>query len=180
VSELELFDRWSPDEQLIPALLAGSPTTMADLGPADRAWVVAGMRLRGMTADAIADRLECSLRLVRSVSAEPITAVAMLYQREAEAFADEYRMVSSELRRLVGELAEAQRDRDRCQDQLSRMLDRFVTGDSGPAFRCGHPKTRYNSYTAPKTGKVSCRQCHAAAQATYRARRAAARRTLVA
>lgn len=164
-------DRWHPDDQLIPAILAGSPTTMADLGPADRAWVVAGLRLKGHTADAIADRLSCSLRLVRAVSAEPITAVAMLYQREAETFGDELRMTSSEVQRLARALADAERDRDRYKAQLDRLLDSYLTGEGGPTFpKCGHPKTRYNTYEHPRTGKTYCRQCHAEAQARYEAK----------
>lgn len=171
MTELDTADRWHPDDQLIPAVLAGGPQRMADLGPADRAWVVAGLRLKGHTAEAIADRLACSLRLVRSVSAEPITAVAMLYMREVEAFTDTYRMTDMEVQRLSRALADTAAERDRYKDQLDRMIDRMMTGEAVPTFgKCGHPRTRYNTYTAPKTGKESCRMCHADAQAAYRER----------
>ncbi|AYD82065.1 hypothetical protein I5G60_gp71 [Mycobacterium phage Saguaro] len=165
---------WAPDRLLVDAILAGSPTTMSQLCAADRAWAVAGLRLRGLTAEAIADRLECSLRLVRSVSAEPTTALAMLYQRECENFANELRMASSEVARLARALAEAERDRDRAIAERNRLIDAQLRGVA--VFpKCGHERTRYNTYTAPKTGKRSCRTCHRDAQARYEARvRAAA------
>lgn len=163
-------EEWAPDEQLIDALLAGSPTTMADLSAHDRAWAVAGMKLRGMTAEQIKERLGCSLRLVRAIAAEPGACMAKLYMIEREAFADTYRMTDAEIRRLARALAEAERDRDRAIAERNRLIERQL---GGPAFpKCGHPRTRYNTYKAPKTGKESCRRCHADAQARYEARRA--------
>ncbi|UJQ86597.1 helix-turn-helix DNA-binding domain protein [Mycobacterium phage PenguinLover67] len=167
-------DDWRPDEQLVPALLAGSPTTMADLCPADRAWAVASMKLEGLTAEQIKERLECSLRLVRSIAADPGAIFARLYLIEREAFGDTLRMMQSEVARLDRERAEAISAADRYKRQLDGMLDRLMTGETGPAFpKCGHPKTRYNTYVAPKTGKESCRMCHADAQRRYEERKAA-------
>jgi hypothetical protein len=55
--------RWVPDEQLIASVL-GSPRAfrgMSELGSADRAWLVAGLTLAGLTAGEIASRLSCSV-----------------------------------------------------------------------------------------------------------------------
>ncbi|AKF14336.1 hypothetical protein SEA_VINCENZO_74 [Mycobacterium phage Vincenzo] len=166
---------WVPDYQLVPAILAGSATTMADLTPPDRAWAVAGLLREGHTAEQIKDRMGCSLRLVRTVSAWAATAVCQLLQAEAEHFADTYRMQDVELRRLTADLVTANATADRYQRQLARLLDSYLVGESGPSFpKCGHPKTRYNTYTAPKTGKTSCRMCHCDAQRAYEQRKAAA------
>ena len=168
--------RWHPDEQLVPAILAGGGHRMSDLSPHDRAWVVAELKDRGLTADQIRSWLGCSLRTVRFIAAEPAVDMARLYLRERENFADELRMNSTEVRRLAAELATTAAERDRYKLQLDRLLDAHLTGEAGPTFRCGHPKSKYNTYTAPKTGKTSCRCCHADAQADYRARTAAAQR----
>lgn len=173
-------DRWYPDDQLVPAILAGGPHTAATMGDADRAWAVAGLRLAGLSITDIADRLECSKRTVLAISADPLCILAGLYQRSHEASRDELRMTASEVRRLDAALREARRDRDRYKAQLDRMVDRMLTaapttpGHSDAAVfpRCRHPRTRYNTYIAPVTGKASCRKCRAAAQRRYRARRA--------
>lgn len=162
---------WTPDEQLVPALLAGSATTMADLDPCDRAWAVAAMNLEGMTAEQIRDRLACSLRLVRAILAEPGAVFARLYMIERDSFAATYRMSGAEVTRLARALEVANAERDRYKTQFNALLDRVLSGESGPVFpRCGHPKTRYNTYKAPKTGKESCRACHVEAQRRYESR----------
>ena len=147
--------RWRPDELLIPAILAGSPTCMASLSPADRAWVVAGLRRANYTAEAIADRLGCSLRQVRAVAAEPLTAVCRLLQEETEHFTHELRLVRDELRLRGIQADNAARAGERYKTQLFRLLDIHLAPPA--TFRCGCPKTLYNSYVAPKTGKVGCR-----------------------
>ncbi|WP_237569284.1 NAD(P)H-dependent flavin oxidoreductase [Mycolicibacterium lacusdiani] len=48
---------------------------MTQLPIEDRAWLVSGLTLRVLTAKDIAERLGCSLRLVRAIRAEPITHV---------------------------------------------------------------------------------------------------------
>lgn len=162
---------WEPDYLLVPALLAGSATTMADLSPADRAWAVAGLMREGHTAERIRDRMGCSLRTVRMVSAWAATTACMLLQEESEHFADEHRMQASEIARLTRALATSEATAERYRAQLANVLDSYLTGEAGPTFpKCGHPKTKYNTYTAPKTGKTSCRMCHADAQARYEAR----------
>jgi hypothetical protein len=168
-------ETWAPDEGLVPALLAGSPTVMDDLSPCDRAWAVAVMKLDGMTAEEIRERLGCSLRLVRQIASEPGAIMAKLYLIEREAFGDTLRMYQAEVARLDRERAEQASAATRYKAQLDRLLDRMMTGETGPIFhKCGHPKTRYNTYRAPKTGKESCRMCHADAQRRYEERKAAA------
>lgn len=162
--------RWRPDDQLISAILAGSSTVMRDLLPADRAWVVAGLRRAGLTAEAISDRLSCSLRQVRAIAAEPLTAVCRMLQEESEAFAAELRMTREELRAAGAELHTAEAACARYKVQLSRLLDLHLALPS--VFSCGCPRTKYNSYIAPKTGKVGCREHRRLAVARHRERRA--------
>ena len=150
--------RWRPDDQLVQAVLAGSPTTMRDLAPADRAWVVAGLKRAGHTAEQIKDRLGCSLRQVRAILADPLTAVCRLLQEESEHFTNELRMAQAELRALTLEAREIAAARDRYKGQLFNLLDAHLTEGSVSTFVCGCPRTRYNTYVAPKTGKAGCRE----------------------
>jgi len=164
--------RWEPDHQLLPALLAGSTSvSYTQMSRGDRAWAIAGLRRQGITAEAIADQLLCSLRQVRAVAAEPSAILARFYMDETDVFDNTLRMYQSDTARLERELAEAKAERDRYQAQLRHMVDAAMTGEIGPSFpKCGHPKTWGNTYRAPKTGKESCRMCHADAQAEYRQR----------
>lgn len=167
--------RWSPDELLVPAILAGSRTTMADLGAADRAWAVLTLRDAGHTAKFIAEMMGCSVRTVYDVLADEVGQVMRRYMDTAEHFDQEHRMAASEVARLDRTLTETAMERDRYRDQLRRVLDQLMGGDSytGPRFRCGCPRTRYNTYTAPKTGKSGCRYHRTMAQARYRERQRA-------
>lgn len=162
-------DGWRPDALLIPAILAGSPTTMRDLSLPDRAWVVVGLTRAGYTAEAIADRLKpCSVRVIRAVLAEPLAHVCARLQEESEAFADEYRMAHGEIERLSRELREATAAGNRYRKQLIDLID--VDPDTPPTFPCGCERTRYNTYVAPKTGKAGCRRHRGAAVARHRAK----------
>jgi hypothetical protein len=96
---------------------------MADLTAPDRAWVVAGLTLANLTAKDIAERLHCSLRLVRSIRAEPITQMAVVMQTESRNFADELRLERSEHQVTRQQLAETQAERDRLKRQLDNLLD---------------------------------------------------------
>lgn len=169
----ELPDRWVPDEQLVPAILAGSPLRMRDLTPPDRAWVVESMRLAGLTAEQIADHLDCSLRQVRAIRAEPMAKVCMLYLVEREAFANQHRMAETDARRLRAELADAEAAASRYKNQLDILLDAHITGEAGATFSCGCPKTRYNTYvwtdSAGRT-KTACRTHRTKAVARHRER----------
>jgi len=69
-------ERWQPDEALLLTVRTRSLEIRELSGP-DRSWIVAGLSSRGWTVAAIADRLRCSLRLVQTVKAEPMTRVAV-------------------------------------------------------------------------------------------------------
>ena len=142
---------------------------MTELSDADRAWLVAGLTLAGVTAQDIADRLGCSLRLVRSIRAEDITQMAVVAQRmtgELEVALSAERSEHSVTRRDLGEkVSEA----ERLRLQLDQIVDAHLAGTL-TLFRCGHPRVKYNEYR--HGGKPYCREC--------RRHRQAARRTLAA
>lgn len=160
-------DRWQPDHQLVPAILAGSPTVMADLCLADRAWAVAGLHRAGHTAEQICDRLDCALRTVRTLLASPMVAVCTLLQEESENFADEYRMSHGEIARLTRELREVSASANRYREQLLGLI--AVDPEAPATFPCGCPRTKYNTYIAPKTGKAGCRKHRTLAVERHRA-----------
>ena len=164
-----LTDRWQPDQQLVPAVLAAPRATrpMADLAGPDRAWVVAGLTLAGMTAEEIADRLACSLRLVRTIRAEDMTAVCLLYQAESEHFADELRLARSEAGRLTSELADAHAQIRALRDQVARLIGTPL------CRKCGEPLVGYNLYVEPGSKRRRCRNCHRNRQKDWRAKRSA-------
>lgn len=147
-----------PDDQLIPAVLAGNSRRMEDLDIPDRCWLVAGLTLAGLTAEEIADRLCCCLRLVRSVRAMELTMVCTLMQKDANNFADELRLAHGELKTKDHELDELRAELARTKGKLDRMIDEKIVG-----FRIcenGHVMDRYNSYVQEKTGKTFCRACN--------------------
>jgi hypothetical protein len=153
--------RWTPDEQLIPAFLAGRKPTMA-LSPADRAWVVAGMTLAGKKAEDIADQVGCSLRLVRKIWADPMAQLCAFYQLQTTTFTDEIRLARSELAVMVRNAMEIQAELDRTKTHLANLI--------GPKrFRCGHATDRYNVYEC--NGKRYCRTCHRQHSANSAARK---------
>ena len=161
--------RWRPDKLLIPAILAGSRTSWIDLSEPDRAWVVAGLKRMGYTAEFTAERLGCAVRSVRSVWANAGVIVA-LYLDEADSFGDTLRMNETELRRLVKTLADAEGARDRYKLQLDRLLAVHLAEKEGQRHRCGCPITRYGTYISPE-GKIGCREHRRLAVARHRQRR---------
>lgn len=149
---------------LVPALLAGSPTKMADLAPPDRAWAVAGLRREGHTVEQIRERLGTSLRPVKLLMADPMTAVCRMLQEETETFTRSLHMSDTEIRRLTLALAEQIEAAARYKAQLDRMIQRANLS----VFSCGCPRSRYNTYTAPRTGRESCRECRRRAVERHR------------
>lgn len=151
-------DRWEPDTQLIASYLANARPELK-LSPADRAWVVAGLTLAGKTAEDIAERLGCSLRLIRTIRADPMTQVCVFYQREVETFESEMRIVISERRNVASELEETQRELIRVKAQLANLIaNRRPMDRTGVFAKCGHPMDRYNTYE--HGSKKFCRTCH--------------------
>jgi AraC-like DNA-binding protein len=163
--------RWQPDELLVPAVLSRTDTRLENLCLADQAWVILQLKDAGHTAEFTAEHLNCSVRLVRARISDEMGQVMRRYIDTADHFDQEHRMSASEVARLARALCEAERDRDRYLGERNRLIDRAMTPTTGPVFRCGCPKTRYNTYTAPKTGKIGCRHHRTLAQARYRERR---------
>ena len=69
-------ERWQPDPALVFTVRTRS-IPIADLTGMDRSWVVAALTVEGWTVASIAARLQCSLRLVQQIKAEPMTKVAL-------------------------------------------------------------------------------------------------------
>jgi hypothetical protein len=143
-------ERWVPDTQLIASFMTCRRPGIR-LSAADRSWVVAGLTLAGKTADDIAERLGCSLRLVRSIRADPMTQVCLFYQQESGNFTDELRLAQSEVR-------SAEREREALLAELGRTKTQLNNLIGPRQFRCGHPIDRYNAYEW--NGKRYCRTCH--------------------
>lgn len=164
-TEVGIFDdmdsgdrrRWLPDMQLIPAVLAGGGRKMSQLSSSDRCWVVAGLTLSGLTAEEIADRLDCSLRLVRSIRAEDMTAVCTYVQTESRNFTDELRLAQMQLRQTAMALQSTEAELFRTKGKLDRMVDAHIVG-ARCCPKCSTPMTGYNVYVWG--GKNYCRECH--------------------
>lgn len=161
--------RWSPDDQLVPAILAGGKRKdgMKNLADPDRCWVVAGLTLAGLTAESICDRLDCCLRQVRLIRAMDMTQVCMIMQTESRNFTDELRLAR-------GELVSARQDNEvlgaelaRTKNKLTRLIDGQIVGHK-ICGKCGTPMDRYNTYIHQLTGKEYCRECHRRRQKSYR------------
>lgn len=140
---------------------------MADLSTPDRCWLVAGLTLARLTAEDIADRMNCSLRLVRTIRAEDMTQVCLRMQEETHAFTDEVRLARSEHRAALAALEAMTAERDRLRVQLDRLLDAHALG-APPCVRCGTPVAGYNAYVWRE--RKFCRECHRRRQASYRAK----------
>ena len=155
---------WEPDEQLVHSVLAHR--SVGDLTVHDRAWVVAGLTRAGLTAEDIADRLSCSLRLVRTIRADPMTQVCSRMQAESEHFADEIRLLRSELRASAARASAAELEVSR----LRRQLVRLTTPPEQSCSRGHDLSSPYAVYVQQRTGRRFCRECHRERQAAYRAR----------
>lgn len=140
---------------------------MADLAAPDRAWVVAHLTAEGMTAADAADRLGCSLRLVKTVRADPMTAVVGLLIAETAAFEGESRLLRSELSATTRDAAALTSLVADLRTQIARL-----TGEQ--RCRAGHRLTPWNSYRRPD-GRTECRECIAARSRRYRQNRHARR-----
>ena len=69
--------------------------SIKDLSDADRAWAVVRLSEMGWTAQDIADRMGCSLRLIRNIKAEPLAAAmeyAILLRAEISALHGVHRL----------------------------------------------------------------------------------------
>lgn len=117
----------------------------------------------GLTAERIAELIGCSLRTVRVVKADPLTAVMTTFQQEVGVFADEVRLLRSELTRMTAEHAAATESASRLRKHLVRVTSPV------PVCSNGHELSRYNRYE--HKGRTFCRECHRGRQAAHRARK---------
>lgn len=159
--------RWEPDAQMVAAVLSMPKASrkMTELSELDRSWLVAGLTLAGVTAQDIADRMGCSLRLVRAIRAESITQFAVVAQTESHALGNELRAERCEHAVTRRTLAEAERDNERLRTQLDQLVEAHAAGTL-ELFRCKHPRVKYNVYR--HGGKDYCRTCRREYQANRR------------
>lgn len=164
----DVLTAWRPDEQLIAAILA-VPRHHSELASkTDKCWVVAGLTADGMTAEDIRERLKCSLRLVRTLQADPRTKVFMLYLAKVDAARQEAALISHELRTTSISLAQCRAELDRVKRQRDNLIDAAMTGEPVKMCKHNHLMTKYNTYEHPATGKRSCRTCRREAKAASR------------
>ena len=158
--------KWSPDEHLVASIMSGSSALrMSDLKTPDRCWAVAGMLLAGVKPGEIAMRLDCTLRLVRSVIALPMTTVCTYAQVETENWINEGRLKDSALRAVQERNAELGGEVERTRDKLNRMIDAAIVGEDS-CKRCGTPWDKGNTYW--HNGRRFCRCCNARRNKDYR------------
>ncbi|WP_082945090.1 hypothetical protein [Mycobacterium sp. 852013-50091_SCH5140682] len=134
-----------------------SSRKMTQLSEMDRAWLVAGLTLAGVTAQDIADRMRCSLRLVRAIRAEDLTQFAVVAQTQNRTLGDDLRTERCEHAVTRRNLAEAQADLERLRAQFDQIVDAHMTGQLQVFKRCGHPMVPYNTYE--HGGRKWCRTC---------------------
>ena len=114
---------WTPDEHLVPCALAGRVDVRSLPGP-DRVHVISELTRTGLTAVEVADRLSCSLRFVRQVNADPMSAMyeyARTVADEADRVRDD---AQREAARLARERDEARAAADRYRAQRDDLIDR--------------------------------------------------------
>lgn len=157
----EQIERWQPDEQMLAAVLA-SPRAwlgMTRLCDADRAWLVGWLTEdAGMTAERIAERLDCSLRLVRTIRADDMTQMAVIAIRQTRALHAELHAERSESALLRRDLVDARNDHARMVRQRDDMVK--ALGKGQPVATCPqkHPLVGGNLYR--HDGRRKCRECN--------------------
>lgn len=156
---------WSPDPHLIESALAGNLDSRTLTGP-DRAWVVAGLAARGVTAEGTARLLGCSLRTVRTVRAEPMTVVCTFAMAVTGELEDARGAHRSEVRRLRFAIEDQAANADRYRGQRDELVAAIAAGTAG-LLRCGHPNARYNVHRRAD-GSRRCRECDRRRSTGYR------------
>jgi hypothetical protein len=156
---------WFPDPHLIDSALAGNLSNRTLSGP-DRAWVVAGLAARGITAEATADLLGCSLRTIRAVRAEPMTRVCTHALNLVIALDDALTRHKAAHRAWQFELEDVRATADRYRGQRDELIAGIADG-TVTVCRRGHPLTPYNTYRRAD-GRRRCRECDRTRQSKYR------------
>lgn len=165
-----MSDRWEPDSHIVEAALSTPKfgKRMTDLSGPDRSWLVAGLTLAGMTTHTIAERLSCSLRLVKTIRADEMTQVCLVAQDREAAMLDELRKMELEYRLAQLSLKSKDAENIRLRRQLDQILDAHTSGSLSVFRRCGHPKVGYNVYRSH--GREYCRECRRAWDQNHRKR----------
>ncbi|MGV0738224.1 hypothetical protein ABQF35_14310 [Mycobacterium syngnathidarum] len=161
-------ERWEPDAQMVAAVLSmpKASRAMTELSDPDRAWLVAGLTLAGMTAEEIAERTKCSRRLVMSIRAEDMTQVCKVAQQQTGEISEELSAERCQHSLTRRELSESRAEAERLRAQLDQIIDAHMAGTLDVFRKCGHPMVRYNVYE--HRGKKFCRTCARDRQAARR------------
>lgn len=116
--------RWEPDPHLVDAVLVTgrSSVPLTRLSQQDRAWLVSGLTLAGLTADQIANRTGCSIRLVKAVRADPATMVATAARVEAAGLERELRAERCARAVLARRVSELGRELKRVRSQRDQLI----------------------------------------------------------
>lgn len=130
---------------------------MTELSDPDRAWLVAGLTLAGMTAEEIAERTKCSRRLVMSIRAEDMTQVCKVAQQQTGEIGEELSTERCQHSLTRRELSESRAEAERLRVQLDQIIDAYMAGTLDVFRKCGHPRVRYNTYE--HGGRQWCREC---------------------
>ncbi|WP_301121066.1 hypothetical protein [Mycolicibacterium fortuitum] len=131
---------------------------MTELSELDRSWLVAGLTLAGVTAQDIADRMGCSLRLVRAIRAESITQFAVVAQTESHALGNELRAERCEHSVTRRELAVSRAEVDRLRGQVDELVKALAKFEPVRVCPKKHPMVGYNVYR--HGGREYCRECN--------------------
>ena len=116
---------WQPDEHLITAAQAGQ-LHIRNLTNEDRSWVVAGLTARGHTAEDTAHMLRCSLRLIKQIRANPMTAVS-LYAQTIAVEAETARLQAKTAKRAHAyELEDLRMTAERYKKQRDDLIDQLA------------------------------------------------------
>lgn len=166
--------RWEPDAHLIDAVLAVPRTAfkLTDLPFTDRCWLVAGLGKdvlgpAGLTAQEIADRTRCSLRLVRDIRSKELTQGFVVAHKLNAALTSELSASRSECALTRRDLAERIRAEQKLLVRADKLLETLTSGGRVETFNCGHERLPDNIYR--NGGKTYCRRCRTKRQSRRRA-----------
>ena len=116
---------WAPDDNLITCAQAGQ-LHIRNLTLEDRAWIVAGLTARGVTAEDTATMLRCSLRLIKQIRAHPMTAVSLYAQTVAVNVETSVSKERAKNRAHAYELEDARMTAERYKRQRDELIDQLA------------------------------------------------------
>lgn len=163
--------RWLPDDLIVAAVASSpkAPKPISGYTGADRAWLVAGLTAAGLTAADIAGRLSCSVRLVKFIRAEELTAVCVWAQRTVRRVEDRLRAEAVAHQACRQELAMERARSAKLDRQVDELFAALASRVAVELFRCGHAKVPGNVYR--NRGVDRCRRCRCKNSIAYYVRR---------